>query len=616
MTRRFLRALWPYLKQVSGLMILGSLGGIVMNTAVVLPAVLLGRAIDTALAWNAGQAAGADVLHAGLLYVGGVILYQSARLVKRWGLRVGHHRIVASVRADALRGVLAWPLDKVHKIPVGDLMARIIGDVEVMGSGIRELTTETWDTLLFSVALIVGMLAYDPRLTVLTLLPVPLGLILAQAAGRWVAARTTASREASAGLTAYLQERLTGLRVVRVFGRVDAAVTGAAALSDQLAEANLDMVRLRTGLQPVYRLLMIGGVVFLLWIGGEQVIAGAMTLGAFVAYFELYTRFVNRGHRVPQMYNSVQSGAAAFARLQPLLAPPLEEHRTIRSTLSTTHVPGFDQSVPLQPERTPHPAALSVRNLVFRFPGNEAFALDRVSLDIPAGAFIAVTGPVGCGKSALARALLGLYPLDEGQVFLNGVPVNSLSPAERAAQIGYLPQTPFLFSGTVIDNIKMTFSDPGCGNCADDNLMHWVNLAALNSDIETFPNGLNTEIGERGTRISGGQRQRIALARAFATRPGLLVLDDPFSAVDLDTEAKIVTGLQHAFGPAAPVDQQATVIFFSHRLTAFPLADRVVVLDSGRIVEQGTHDELLSSGDLYARIYLAQQRVAGQEWVE
>jgi len=241
-------------------MILGSLGGIVMNTTVALPAILLGRAIDTATAWNAGQAAGADVLQAGLLYTDAIALYQSARLVKRWGLRVGNRRIVASVRADALRGALVWPLEKFHKTPIGDLMSRIIGDVEVMGSGVRELTTETWDTLLFSLALIVGMLAYNPRLTLLTLLPVPLGMLLAQVVGRWVTARTTASREASAVLTAYLQERLTGLRVVRLFGRVDATVAGAAALSDQLAKANLAIVRLRSGLQPIYRLLMMGGL--------------------------------------------------------------------------------------------------------------------------------------------------------------------------------------------------------------------------------------------------------------------------------------------------------------------------------------------------------------------
>jgi ATP-binding cassette subfamily B multidrug efflux pump len=609
LNRRFLQAIWPYLKQVSGLLILGSLGGIVMNTAVVLPAILLGRAIDTATAWAGGQGEGAAVLWAGLAYAGGMALYQGARLVKRWGLRVGHQRIMASVRADALRGVLAWPTERLHRTPIGDLMARIIGDVEVMGRGVRELTTETWDTLLFSLSLIVGMMAYDPRLTLLTLLPVPLAMLLAQAVGRWVSARTTASREANAALTAFLQERLAGLRVVRLFGRVEATVGRVAALSDRLAEANLAVVRLRGGLQPIYRLLMIGGVVSLLWLGGQRVTAGVMTLGTFVAYLDLYTRFTDRGHRVPQMFNSVQSGAAAYARLQPLLAPPLEA----RPTLRAAYVPGLDRPLPLLPERPPHPLAISVQEATFRYPGNEAIALDRVSLDVPAGAFIAITGPVGCGKSALARVLLGLYPLESGRVLLDSAPLEALSPAERAARIGYLPQNPFLFSSTVRDNIQMTFSEPGQAGGLDDALQRWVQLAALETDVQEFPRGLDTQVGERGTRISGGQRQRIALSRAFAVRPGLLVLDDPFSAVDLDTEAQIVAALRQAFGPAAPPAQQATVVFFSHRLAAFPQADQVVVIDAGRIVEQGTHAALLTAGGLYARIYRAQQRVAAQE---
>ena len=198
----------PYLKQVAGLLLIGSLGGLVMNTAVVLPAILLGRAIDAATAWAQGEATGQEVWQAGLAYVAAMALYQGARLVKRWGLRIANQRIMASVRADALRGVLDWPMEKLGQTPIGDLMARIVGDVEVFGRGVRELTTETWDTVLFSISLIVAMMFYDARLTLLVLLPVPLGMLLARASGRWVSARTTTARESSADLTAFLQEHM------------------------------------------------------------------------------------------------------------------------------------------------------------------------------------------------------------------------------------------------------------------------------------------------------------------------------------------------------------------------------------------------------------------------
>jgi ATP-binding cassette subfamily B protein len=242
-----------------------------------------------------------------------------------------------------------------------------------------------------------------------------------------------------------------------------------------------------------------------------------------------------------------------------------------------------------------------VQNLTFRYPGNEVAALEDVTLELAPGSLTAVTGPVGSGKSALARALLGLYPLESGRVLLDGRPLEALSPAERAERIGYLPQSPFLFSGSVRENIL--FDRPA------DDVERCVQLAALQEDVQSFDDGLNTPIGELGVRVSGGQRQRIALARAFAARPGLLVLDDPFSSVDVGTEAQIIASLRAAFGPTAPPAQQATVVFFSHRLAAFPLADQVVVLDGGKIVEQGTHETLLKTGELYARIYRAQERV-------
>ncbi|HEU5100575.1 MAG TPA: ATP-binding cassette domain-containing protein, partial [Roseiflexaceae bacterium] len=236
-----------------------------------------------------------------------------------------------------------------------------------------------------------------------------------------------------------------------------------------------------------------------------------------------------------------------------------------------------------------------------------------VSLDVPAGSFVAVTGPVGAGKSALARALLGLYPLEAGDVVLDGRPLDSIAPAEHAARTGYLPQEPFLFSGAVRENILLVERGAPPDGAYEPAVNQAVALAALVDDLKAFPASLDTQIGELGLRVSGGQRQRIALARAIAAAapgtPGLLILDDPFSAVDVDTEAQIIAALREAFGPAAPQEQRATIVLCSHRLAAFPQADRVVVLERGRIEEQGTHNALLAAGGLYARIYRAQQQV-------
>src|SRR5918999_3664387 len=204
----------PYFRQVAGQLVLGSMTGIVMNTAVVLPAILLGRAIDTVLAFERGEVGPGAVGWAMLIFVGGTLLTEGPRIAKRWWLMTANARIRANVRGDALRGVIAWPMARLDRTSAGEVMARIIGDVEVLGVGLREFTIETCDTMLFSLALIGAMLYFDFSLTVLALLPVPVAMLLAKATGRWVASRTTTSRQASASLTIALQEHLAGVRVL------------------------------------------------------------------------------------------------------------------------------------------------------------------------------------------------------------------------------------------------------------------------------------------------------------------------------------------------------------------------------------------------------------------
>src|SRR3989440_8878602 len=372
----YLWELRPYFRQVTGQLVLGSVAGIVMNTAVVLPAILLGQAIDAALAVERGDMGAGAVGWAALAFVGGTLLTEVPRIVKRWWLMTANARIRANIRADAWRGVIAWPMARLDSTPPGDVMARIIGDVEVLGVGLREFTIETWDTILFSLSLMVAMLAYDLHLTVLALLPVPVAMLLAKATGRWVARRTTASREANASLTTALQEQLAGIRVLRLFGRTGAAVERVDTLSGEQAATNLALVRLRGGLRPVYTTLMSAGVLFVVWQGGEKAVNGAMTVGAFIAYLELYLRFVNRGFRVPQMINSIQGGAAAYARLRPLLAPPLPFSGEPRgASFRAGHLVGLQERAPAPSTVPTGPVAVSLQGVTFHYSTATAPAL-------------------------------------------------------------------------------------------------------------------------------------------------------------------------------------------------------------------------------------------------
>ena len=603
----FLWALKPYYRQTAGQLLLGSLAGIAMNTAVVLPAVFLGRAIDAATQFARGELTRAAFLQAIGLFIAATLATELPRVGKRWWLMTANARIRANLRADALRGVMAWPMTELAAVSVGDIMARVVGDIEVLGVGVREVIIETWDTLLFLLSFAVAMLVLDVPLTLWALLPVPLAMALAWASGRWVRQRTTVARQANSALTAGLHEFLSATRVVRLLGARQTVVSRIAGLAGEQARTTLAATRPRTALPAVYTTLMTAGVVLVLWQGGEKVVAGAWTVGAFVTYLDLFLRFTGRGFRVPQLVNSVQAAGAAYARVQPLLAPPVAasggpRFASFRAGQLAAVAAGAAAARRPSAPRAKGGLAVALRDLSFAhgaLGANAALALDRVSLDIPAGAFVAVTGPVGSGKSALAKALLGLYPLAGGSVTLDGDP-----PAQHRDQIGYLPQETFLFSGSVRDNIVMG------GAVSEATTADALAIAALAQDVAGFAQGVDTQIGERGVRVSGGQRQRIALARAAATRPRLLLLDDPFSAVDVNTEAQIIAGLRDAFGAGAPAAQQATVVLCSHRLSAFPQADRVVVLDQGRIVEQGTHAALLQAGGLYARIYTAQVTMA------
>ena len=583
-----------------------------MNVAVVLPAVLLGRAINVVAAAGRHQASTAQVGWAALVFLAGTAATELPRIAKRYFLGVARTRFRASVRSDALRGVLSWPMRLAALFPVGDVMARAVGDVEVLGIGVGEVMVETWDTLLFSVSLVVTMFLYDPALAALALAPVPPALGLAKWSGRNVANRTRLARESESELTTALREQLGGLRLLRLFGRAGAATAQIERLADRQARTELATIRLDEALAAIYTVTLSSGVIFIVWLGGRRVVAGSMSVGSLVAFLALFVRFVTRAPRIPQMANRVQAAGAAYRRLEPLLAAPVPARGEPRwSSFRSSHVPGAEHR-PVEPARRP-PGAVGVRfaGASFSYPGSLTPALVDVDIDVAPGALVAVTGPVGSGKSALARLAAGLYPPDTGTVEIAGLSAASGDGAVRAATVGYLGQEPQLFSGTVAQNLTL-WTETGSEADIVPAARRAAALAALDADLATMPDGPGTQIGELGIRVSGGQRQRIALARAMAAAgqmPGLLVLDDPFSAVDVHTEGAILAGLREAFGTGAPERERATILLCSHRLAAFPLADLVVVLDAGQVREMGTHAELLERDGLYARIVQAQARI-------
>jgi ATP-binding cassette, subfamily B, multidrug efflux pump len=603
---RLLRPLRSYFRQVAGLLVIGSVAGIAMNTAVVLPSVLLGHAVDTVAAYHRGQITAAAVTWAAVWLVAGSVATELPRVGKRFWLGVARARIRADLRADAMAGVLSWPAATLHTTAIGQIMARVIGDVEVVGTGVGEVIVETWDTLLFSASLIVAMLAYDPTLGLLALAPVPIALVLAKAAGTAVARRTVAARAANGTLTTFVQEGLSGLRVLRVAGRTTAWARRMDRLANAQADAELAATRLQSWLAPVYTTITAAGIVAVLWLGGRQVAAGGLSTGDLVAFLSLFARFTGRAFRIPQMANRVQAAAAAaLTRLLPLLAaPPPRAAEPPWASWRIDRVAGLPTS-PQVPVRTPRPgpAHVVLRDVRFTYPGAHGPALDGMDLELSPGTLVAVTGPVGAGKSALARVIAGLYPVDTGLVTVDGTDPHTFGQADRAG-IGYLPQGHPVFSGTLADNVLLTDSHDQARLAAA------LRIAGLDSDVALMSEGTTTQIGELGVRISGGQRQRVALARALAApaqSPRLLVLDDPFSALDVDTEASIIAALRHTVGPDAPKRRRATVLLCSTRLAAFPHADHVVVLEHGRITEHGTHSELLAGNGLYTQIHATQR---------
>ena len=422
----------------------------------------------------------------------------------------------------------------------------------------------------------------------------PLGLltVAVRRIGPRVHAASRRSQETLSELGSFAQENFAGVRVVRSFSLEEDEAAGFGEVSGRHLERMLDAERLYSWMSPIVGAIAEVTVILLLLIGGRMILAGTFTLGQFVEFAGYQALLIWPMISIGWVMNQAHRGTASIGRLREILAA--------RSSVLGAPDAAGERNGGAQNGAAPavsrEPCEVEVRGLSFSYDGRPV--LSEVSLRAPRGSTIALIGRTGSGKSTLLGLIPRLWPVPDGSIFIDGRDANRIPLDELRRCIGFVPQESFLFSRTIAENIA--FSADGEGRAdVEEEALRWAAMACLDKDMDQFPRGYREVVGERGVTLSGGQKQRAAIARALMADPRILILDDPLSAVDATTEEEILANLREA-------GRGRTVIFASHRVSGLRLADRIYVLDEGRIAEEGTHAELIRRHGIYAHMHRRQ----------
>lgn len=506
----------------------------------------------------------------GLSIGSGIFLY-----LTRMSIIVMSRLVERDLRNDFLKHLQSLPMGHFTSTPTGDMMALATNDIsavrEFVGPGLM-YTANTITTFSFAMAM---MLTLSVKITLLALLPLPFVSYSVYWLGKKIHTLFTDVQAQFSDMTSQAQENLSGVRVVRAYVREAYSVSAFANLSMLYKAKNLKLVKTQAIMMPAMMALIGLSQLIVLYVGGLEVIAGRSNVGDITQFYAYIGQLIWPVIAIGWVTNLVQRGAASMVRLNRVFDLP----------------PEIDPKEYHDPSVGTIRGEIEFRNVSFRYDPAMPWALRNINVHIPAGGTLAIIGTTGSGKSTIVGLIARLFETSEGEILIDNVPINQVPIELLRASIGVVSQETFLFSDTLAGNIRF-----GRRDATNVEVVESAMVAGLDDAIDSFPKGYETVVGERGITLSGGQKQRTAIARAVLRQPEILMLDDALSAVDTETEERILKSLRTLM-------RERTSILIAHRISTVKDADQIIVMDGGRILERGTHEELLEQRGEYSRIY-------------
>jgi len=546
--------------------------GIGYNVSAILGPIYQGKLLDALLRGDSLKA----IILLAVSFVLLIAAIQLMRYLKRFYTRRFANSTSATMRLMIYNGIMNKNYIELQQENTGDLMTRALADVDLCVEGMRKFTTEVFDTGVLMSSYFITMLYYDVKITVLGALFIPVAMLIAEKLKNLIYKFSTDYRTKSSDITGMIYDYIDNAMLYRINGLEQQTREKYDGELEDLRNKAIMASIFENSMQPIYNVVAMLGVVAVIYWGGVKVVDGGWTVGNFSTYMIMFAALAAKASSAAKLFNSVQKSQISWQRIQPYLS----EY----------------QAKATAPETLKQHTVLTIENLTFRYPEATENVIQNLNLSARSREIIGITGAIASGKTTLGLALLGLYPY-RGSIRIDGTELRDYSEGQRSNMLAYLGHNPQLLSDTIYNNITL-----GGG----EDIKSVLRDVCFEDDLAAMPSGADTLVGNRGIRLSGGQQARIALARTLLNKRQIIILDDPFSAVDMPTEEKIISHLKEHY-------QECLIILISHRLSIFSHIDRIVLLHPDRPAEYGTHQELMENSEIYANIYNLQQ-LAGERY--